>query len=342
MISGVESLLWSALPGGTSGRAPTTPARPEKGRSRPPLSPATARDQEKARWAENSTLPHRKSTIPPARRLSRVKLALAAVVEQELLAQAARAGVSPQDLVRVFVAQGLGLAGTREVPARVPSGYLSPEADGSPEVPSRVPQGSLQGPSRDLEGGTIGGVSLGGGKTQERKQRREEPLRSPETESTTSSDPPGLPGIETPEQARKARERELREEIEWRVNVVWEAHLKAWRQFFRDTNGIEPSNPPVLHPTDIAKPIREALRLHDADLLSREARDRWRKESRVRAAGIGIFYDPFCIGKHKDNDATNGGKRYLEHWRPWKRQNGKADPVTRFADLYFEARDLAS
>src|SRR6185295_19673123 len=123
---------------------------------------------------------------------------------------------------------------------------------------------------------------------------------------------------------------------------VWQSHLKAWKQFMKKVNGVEPSQGPALHPDDIAKPIREALRVHDGELLRRDARERWRKESRVRAAGIGIFYDDWCTGHASGNDATNGGRRYLEHWRPWTRLHGKPDPVIKFADLYFEARDLAS
>jgi hypothetical protein len=59
----------------------------------------------------------------------------------------------------------------------------------------------------------------------------------------------------------------------------------------------------------------------------------------VRAAGCGIFNDPWCSGRHPQNDAANGGTRYLEPWRPWKRLHGKPDPVPRFSQLYFELRE---
>src|SRR5678815_5593068 len=70
------------------------------------------------------------------------------------------------------------------------------------------------------------------------------------------------------------------------------------------------------------------------------ARGAWILESETRAAGIGIFYDPWMTGKSKDNDHTNGGRRYLGHDRPWVPQRGKEDPVSRYAALYFEAKAI--
>ena len=91
---------------------------------------------------------------------------------------------------------------------------------------------------------------------------------------------------------------------------------------------------------EIRKAIRAAIREYDGHLLGKELRPRWVEESKARAAGIGIFLDPWCTGNARDNDARSGGKRYLEHWRPWCRQRGKQSPVDRFAELYFEAKSL--
>ena len=128
-------------------------------------------------------------------------------------------------------------------------------------------------------------------------------------------------------------------ELEWRVEETWRAHLAQWRGFYLDTNGRVPIREPTLT-DEIRKAIRAAIREYDGHLLGKELRPRWVEESKARAAGIGIFLDPWCSGNARDNDARSGGKRYLEHWRPWARQRGKQSPVDRFAELYFEAKSL--
>lgn len=130
-----------------------------------------------------------------------------------------------------------------------------------------------------------------------------------------------------------------RSEVSWRVEQAWSAHLEQWREFYRAENGVDPTNPPILS-DEIREAIRASLLEYDRDLLSAESRAEWLRRSKTRAAGIGLFLDPWCAGRHKDNDVRNGGKRYLEPWRPWKRQRGKASPVDRFAALYFERKDL--
>jgi hypothetical protein len=121
------------------------------------------------------------------------------------------------------------------------------------------------------------------------------------------------------------------------VGDVWEAHIGARGRFFVRQNGSLPPAP--LFSASLYAAIEEALKKHDAALLlPAVGSERWRRESAVRAAGIGIFYDPWCTGTHRDNDVNNGGKRYLEPERCWVQQRGKPDPVTRFSQLYFERR----
>ena len=131
------------------------------------------------------------------------------------------------------------------------------------------------------------------------------------------------------------------EELRWRTVQTWEAHLAENNAFFQAENGVAPSVQPTMTP-DIRKDIRDALKLFDAHLLTPDKREEWKRNSKVRAAGVGIFLDPFCTGTSKDNNVKDGGKRYLDHWRPWKSQRGKGHPVERFAQLYFEARDVRS
>jgi len=150
---------------------------------------------------------------------------------------------------------------------------------------------------------------------------------------------PDLPSpAESPkEAAKKKRDAEREAEIAWRIREVWGSYLYARDAFFRDVSGVKRQSAPNLRL--VRDDIRAALLLHDRDLLGPQDRDRWRAESPVRAAGIGIFYDPWCAGTHPQNDVRTGGRRYLEPWRPWRPQRGKGDPVTRFAELCFEQRD---
>lgn len=150
-------------------------------------------------------------------------------------------------------------------------------------------------------------------------------------------------GAETNGHAAKKRgapSATLEAEIAWRVSRVWEVHLAAWRNYRQDRTGVRPKRDPQPHPTDILKPIRLALLAHDKHLLGPDDRERWERESAVRAAGVGIFHDPFLTAKTGQNDLSSGGTEYLEHWRPWKPQRGKADPVPRFAEIYFNIREV--
>lgn len=125
-------------------------------------------------------------------------------------------------------------------------------------------------------------------------------------------------------------------EIAWRVTTAWAAHLEAWRRHFRAENGVDPHPEPSLTP-EILGYLQRGLRIYDRHLLGHDQRERWERESKVRAAGIGIYLSPWHIATDPKNDRRSGGKQYLEHWRPWKHQRGKGDPVETFADLYFRA-----
>lgn len=129
----------------------------------------------------------------------------------------------------------------------------------------------------------------------------------------------------------------LESEIAWRIDECVADHLYARDAFYRDATGRAPSIQPDM--SSVREEIRKALLRHDRARLTSDLRRRWRWESPVRASGIGIFYDPWCTGRHPQNDATNGGRRYLDPSRPWYLPRGKPDPVLRFAQLYFEVRD---
>lgn len=125
----------------------------------------------------------------------------------------------------------------------------------------------------------------------------------------------------------------LREEIEWRVSECWRVHLAMRERFYHRRNGDGKTGQPPELTKQIRLAIRGALAEHDHDRLGPEDRDRWTRESPVRAAGIGLFLSPW----HTASDDRNK-TYYLEPWRPWRQQRGKADPVPTFADLYFAQR----
>lgn len=127
-------------------------------------------------------------------------------------------------------------------------------------------------------------------------------------------------------------------EVEWRIERVWEAHVKQWRGFFQEDSGIKPSKEPTLT-KEIRDAIKIAMREYDSAYMTPDTREEFIRHSKTRAAGIGIFFDTFMVGRHKDNNVNDGGKRYLEHWRPWKQQRGKGSPVDKFAELYFQVKD---
>jgi hypothetical protein len=136
-----------------------------------------------------------------------------------------------------------------------------------------------------------------------------------------------------------ASSRAEKEELDWRVDRVWEAHLKAHARFWTHEQGIIPRAPAQPNAETRAGIIR-SLRTHDAHLLARDTRGSWVIESETRAAGIGIYYDPWMTGHDPRNDANGSGRRYLGHDRPWVPQRDKEDPVSRYAALYFEQQAI--
>jgi hypothetical protein len=155
------------------------------------------------------------------------------------------------------------------------------------------------------------------------------------------SKPSGIRANPTPAPVlfSEGEEEVSREELEWRVREVWQAHVRAWKAFRRERDGREPKREPTFHPEDIGQPIRLALLSRERDLLGADQREQWRAESKTRAAGAGIFYDPWCAATDPKNNFAEGGHEYLEHWRPWRRQRGKADPIDRFAECYFREKE---
>lgn len=127
---------------------------------------------------------------------------------------------------------------------------------------------------------------------------------------------------------------EVDEEIVWRVKAVWESLLAQRAGFFEDVLGAESDpNPPKLDGT-ITREIAECLKLYDSDLLGHDQRQEWVRRSVTRAAGIGMFLDPWLTGE----DPGTRGKRFLEPWRPWRAKKDGERPTQRLADLYFAAR----
>jgi hypothetical protein len=127
-------------------------------------------------------------------------------------------------------------------------------------------------------------------------------------------------------------------ELDWRVAEVERVHLGAYKQF-KEEAGLKLANGSSSFPPDLRRVIRQALRDYDGDLLGFDARDRWKKESRVRAAGVGIFFDPTYTGDfraHGQEQPADWRGPYLEHDRPWRKRSGKRDPILHFAALYFE------
>lgn len=135
-------------------------------------------------------------------------------------------------------------------------------------------------------------------------------------------------------------------ELTARALVVLRAHLEAREKFFREERGVY--QPPTKAAQDEAlAAIRDALKRHHETNGDRE---KWRRESAVLAAGVGIFYSEPHNGEMERKRTAESRLRlgrpkeqalprlYLELWRPWKLQKGKPDPVPGFAELCFDRR----
>lgn len=139
------------------------------------------------------------------------------------------------------------------------------------------------------------------------------------------------------------------DELNQRAWICMIAHLQARQKFFQEERGhYQPPTPAAL--AEAKKEIRAALIRHGETNGDRE---KWRRESAVLAAGIGIFYAPHLNGElEREKELKRLAVRklpagwlpklYLELWRPWKCQRGKADPVPGFAELCFERRREAA
>lgn len=144
----------------------------------------------------------------------------------------------------------------------------------------------------------------------------------------------------TPQPKFLDEEREKNQELNWRLLQCWEVHLEARARFFAGENGYRPGRTPTLTKA-IAKTVRTALLEHDAHLLRPDQRLEWVQTSAVRAAGIGLFMDPWCTGKANNNRVgiDEGARYFLESDRAWRPQRGKPDPIPRFAELYWSTKD---
>lgn len=144
----------------------------------------------------------------------------------------------------------------------------------------------------------------------------------------------------TPQPKFLDEEREKNQELNWRLLQCWEVHLEARARFFAGENGYRPGRTPTLTKA-IAKTVRTALLEHDAHLLRPDQRLEWVQTSAVRAAGIGLFMDPWCTGKANNNRVSidEGARYFLESDRAWRPQRGKPDPIPRFAELYWSTKD---
>lgn len=148
----------------------------------------------------------------------------------------------------------------------------------------------------------------------------------------------GIEGKGIEENIKTSAALAARVEMAWRIEQAWDAHLAQWRGFHEDVDGRLPGGPPPTLTEEIHDAITRSLRTFDKHLLAAADRPRWLAESKTLAAGVGLYLDTWCTARHKDNQLSAGGKRYLEHWRPWKKLHNKPDPVEKFSELYFQAK----
>ncbi len=147
--------------------------------------------------------------------------------------------------------------------------------------------------------------------------------------------------VEDPQSGK--RKGPSRAEIAWRVADTWVHFLERRARYYRVAKGRDPPGSPPTMDEFIKTDIRKALRVHDASLLDADQREAWRRDSKTRAAGGGMYLTPWNLGKREETDADGNGKRattYLEAWRPWRIRKGR-DPVNEFAEMYFDKRAVA-
>lgn len=134
------------------------------------------------------------------------------------------------------------------------------------------------------------------------------------------------------------------DELNQRAWICMIAHLQARQKFFQEERGhYQPPTPAAV--AEVKKEIRAALVRHHETGGDRE---KWRRESAVLAAGVGVFYAPELNGEMDREEHWRRSrlpvplgwlpKIHLELWRAWKPQKGKPDPALRYAELCFERR----
>jgi hypothetical protein len=124
-------------------------------------------------------------------------------------------------------------------------------------------------------------------------------------------------------------------EIEWRVERVYERLCRRRRMFLENRNGSAPGRPPALTP-ELRKAIVASLKDYDGDLLAKEDRGRWERDSLVAASGEGLWLSWWHTGR----DPETGGKMYVEPMRAFSRYRKEgAHGCETFPEIYFAARD---
>lgn len=149
----------------------------------------------------------------------------------------------------------------------------------------------------------------------------------------------GEPRMEEPEELEKTKSMGHRAagEIQWRVEQTW-AHFQECRKVFFSKLG-KATRALALDSSTRAAIIR-SLHEYDAGLLDPETREDWLEHSITRAAGAGIFLDPWCTATAPQNHHASGGRRYLDSWRPWRSSDkGKPPRTQEFAELAFQYRE---
>ncbi len=143
-----------------------------------------------------------------------------------------------------------------------------------------------------------------------------------------------------------------RAEIAWRVADTWVHFLERRARYYRVAKGMKPPGSPPTMDDLIKTDIRRSLRVHDAELMGEgaatadeaaDAREAWRRDSKTRAAGGGMYLTPWNLGKREEGGEDGNGKRattYLEAWRPWRIRKSR-DPVNEYAEMYFDKRAVA-
>jgi hypothetical protein len=181
--------------------------------------------------------------------------------------------------------------------------------------------------STDVHGGQCGHLWTSVDLLEEREKRREGEEKTQEF----GGDPPDL----APEVGPKKRRAKKDEELDWRVFRVHERLCARRHAVLVYLQGSAPGAPPALHPK-LRNQIRTALVEFDADMLGTEDRERWERDSRVAAAGEGLWMNTYNNGS---DQANTSGRRYVEPARAFT-QFRKEGPhgVEQHSETFFRKR----